>query len=640
MTFTHLLAPGRIGGLELRNRIVLPGMDTNHCDDGVVTQAEIDHYAARSFGGCGLVITGASAISYPLGTTSRHQAALSDDRYLPGLAALADAIHAGGAKFCVQLVHHGKTSGVDTAEGRPLLVPSLPTDTLDLSALADSPIDELMKMATATQGKRPTYKVAHADDIAWVVDQFAQAADRVQRAGADAVEVHGAHGYLISTFLSRAYNTRDDEYGGSLENRARILVEVLGAVRAAVGSGCAILVRLNGCEFGIENGITIDETVATARLAEAAGADAIHVSANAANPFRDFTKGPLPDTVAAYRPMAAAVTAAVSIPVLAVGRLLPEIAEEMLANDECDFVSMGRQQLADPNLANKLASGRRESVRPCVNCYVCVEQNFFDASAICAVNVALGNESQAAAQTAPAAVARHVVVVGGGPAGLEAARIAATRGHRVTLLERSDALGGSTWFAARTGSPNQWLVDWLVHEVGEAGQGDDASVDVRLGCSAEVATIRALAPDVVVVATGAVGMPGPHDVPTDGTPPTDISVVGGDLIGLSIAQHLAGQGHAVVVHEPGKHIGAAMALPRRWTAVSAATGAGVRLVRESAGPPDHTGRVVVSNAQQPNTALAEQLRDAGFEVHVIGDANGLGYLQGAMHSAHAVASAL
>ena len=634
MTFNHLLAPGRLGGIELRNRIVLPGMDTNHCDDGVVTQAEIDHYAARSAGGCGLVITGASAISYPLGATSRHQAALSDDRYLPGLTALTDAIHAGGAKFCAQLVHHGKTSGVDTAEGRPLLVPSVPTDKMDLSALADSPIDELMKMATATQGKSPTYKVADAVDIAWVVDQFAQAADRVKRAGADAVEVHGAHGYLISTFLSRAYNTRDDEYGGPLENRARILVEVLGAVRNAVGPDFPILVRLNGCEFGIEHGITIEETVATARIAEAAGADAIHVSANAANPFRDFTKGPLPDTVAAYRPMAAAVKAAVSIPVLAVGRLLPEIGEEMLANGECDFVSMGRQQLADPNLAEKLARGRRASIRPCVNCYVCVEQNFFDASAICAVNVALGNESQAAVPTAPAAPARHVLVVGGGPGGLEAARIAATRGHRVTLLERSDALGGSTWFAARTGSPNQWLVDWLVHEVGDAG------VDVRLGCAADVHVVRSLAPDVVVVATGALGMPCPTDVPVDGAPATDISVVGGDLIGLSIAQHLAGQGHAVTVHEPGKHLGSAMALPRRWTAVFAAGGAGVRLVRESAGPDESTGRVIVTNAQQPNTELADELRRAGFEVHVVGDANGLGYLQGAMHSAHAVASAL
>lgn len=492
--FKRLLSPGTIGGLTLPNRVVLPGMDMNHCDDGVITADEIAHYAARAAGGCGLLITGAAAVAWPRGATSRKQPALSDDRFLPGLTHLADAIHVNGARLCVQLVHHGKVASVDTAEDRPQLVPSVPPSRMDLSALVDNPMAELIKLTAATQGKAATYQVATTDDIAWVVGAFADAAARVQAAGADAVEIHGAHGYLINTFLSRAYNQRTDEYGGSLENRARILVEVIAAVRAVVGEGFPILVRLNGCEYGLDDGITIDETVETARIAEAAGADAVHISAQAANPFRDFTLGPLPAVIGQYREMAAAVKRGVSIPVIAVGRLLPELAEEMLAAGDCDFVAMGRQQLADPRLVEKLATGRRASVRPCINCYVCVEQNFFDAPPLCAVNPALGNED--AATLHPAEHPRHIVVVGAGPAGLETARIANERGHRVTVLEAHASIGGSTWFATRTGSANAQLVDWLANEVGTA------DIAIHLGEAATAGHIVSLRPDAVVIATG------------------------------------------------------------------------------------------------------------------------------------------
>lgn len=627
--------------MNLRNRIVLPGMDMNHCHEGEMTTREIEHYAARAAGGCALVTTGASAIAWPVGSASWREAGLGDDRYLPGLTRLADAVHAGGAMLSVQLVHHGKVAGVDTAEGRPLLVPSVPPEVTDLSALADSPMDELMKLATATRGKQATYRVATTDDIAWVVDKFADAAGRVRAAGADAVEIHGAHGYIINTFLSRAFNQRNDEYGGSLENRCRLMVEVIQAVRARVGDSMAISLRLNGCEYGLDDGITIDETVATARIAEAAGIDVVSISAQAGNPFRDFTLGPLPATVGQYRSMAAAVKAAVGIPVIAVGRLLPEVGEEMLADGECDFVAMGRQQLADPQLANKLAAGRRRSIRPCINCYVCVEQNFFDASPVCAVNPALGNESATAAATEPTPTPRHVVVVGAGPAGLETARIASTRGHRVTIVERNDSVGGSTWFAGLSGSANQMLVDWFADEIERAG------VDVRLGTEATVEAIIALQPDVVVLATGQCLAPGAQEVVTaladPSAPPSTVVVVGGDLIGLSIASFLADHGHSVTVLEPGQHFGLAMAMPRRWTAVYEAGRKGVTMVREAditdIGPDvDHV--ITTLLPEVADNPLLDALSGAGIECHVIGDAAGVGYIQGAMYSAHAVATAL
>ena len=708
--FATLLSPATIGALTLPNRVILPAMDMNHCDEGVITAAEVEHYAARAAGGCAMVITGASAVSWPLGATTRKQPGLSDDRFLPGLRALAAGVHAGGGLLCVQLVHHGKVASVDSADGRPQLVPNPPPGHMDLSSLVDNPIEELMGLASASQGKPATYRSATADDLLWVTSQFADAAARVQAAGGDAVEIHGAHGYLISTFLSAAYNLRTDGYGGSLENRSRLLVEVIRAVRDRVGVGFPILVRLNGCEYGIDGGITPDETAATAQLAEAAGADAIHVSANAVNPFRDFTLGPLPAEVGQYRAMTATVKRAVGIPVIAVGRLLPEVAEEMLVAGECDFVSMGRQQLADAELVHKLATGQRGSIRPCINCYVCVEQNFFEAAPRCAVNPSLGNESATAAQIRPATTRQHVVVVGGGPGGMETARIAAQRGHRVTLLDRSDRLGGTMWFSQLTTPANEQLVEWLTHEVARNG------VDVRLGTSATVQSISALQPDVVVVATGAkrgrLTVPGGdlghvrsgdemralitgdssggeatgkrslldraalavgRTLRITKSPETmrslsrrwmpigkHVVIVGGGLVGLELAEFLAERERTVTVLEPGPHMGLPMAMPRRWAAVARASGHGVTLVRTAhvseitvaavrytvsgAEPGESTAveadDVIIASEVHSDTTLADQLRAAGLTVHVVGDAGTVGYIEGAMYTAHAVATAL
>ncbi|MFM8381550.1 MAG: FAD-dependent oxidoreductase, partial [Actinomycetota bacterium] len=611
--FSHLLAPGRIAGLDLSNRVFLPAMDMNLCDEGEISDGEIAHYRARAAGGTAMVITGTGAVAWPVGATSRHQPAFSDDKYIPGLRRLADAVHAAGGKLCMQLCHHGKTASVDTAEGRPQLVPSLLEGSLDMSALRDNTMDELMALATATQGKKATYKVADEDDLAWVVDQFAQAARRVKSAGVDAIEIHAAHGYLLSTFLSRGYNRRTDRWGGSLENRARLTCEVVRAVKAEVGLDYPVLVRVNGHEFGLVDGLTAGETARAAALIEEAGADAIHVSGNAHNPFADFTEGPLPSQVAQYREMARTVKQHVTIPVVAVGRVLPEVADEMLAAGDCDFVSMGRQLLADPELVNKIRAGRHRSVRPCINCYVCVEQNFFDGTPKCAVNPALGHETRAVLP--PLGSVRRVTIVGAGPAGLEAARVLAERGAAVTVIDKADRLGGTVWFSQLTTPANAQLVDWLSHEIERLG------VTVRLGETATAATISATRPDAVIVATGAKrgrpDVPGadlPHVLTGDtlrglivGDPTTDTSslrpwarrivragrtlkvlndadrirtlskgwmpvgkrvvVVGGGLVGLELAEFLAERRRTVTVLEAGKHLGLPMAMPRRWTAV-------------------------------------------------------------------------
>src|SRR5699024_9046205 len=308
--------------MALDNRVVLPAMDMNLCVDGEIEPGDVAHFAARARGGTGLIITGCCSVAYPVGSTSMKEPGLSEDRFIPGLKELADGVHAAGSKLCVQMVHHGKVARIDTISDRPLLVPSEPSGGPDMGALIDNTPEELQKMAAVAEGKQPSFHPADADDIAWLIDKFASAAGRVREAGADAVEIHCAHGYVLGAFLSRADNKRTDDYGGSLENRARLACEAIAAVKAAVGEDLEVIMRGAGTECGAHDGLDTAEAVAASRLFEAAGADAIHVTGWARNPFANFTDGPLPDQVGAYVGFAEAVKQAVSIPVIAVGRML------------------------------------------------------------------------------------------------------------------------------------------------------------------------------------------------------------------------------------------------------------------------------------------------------------------------------
>ncbi|MQY18063.1 NAD(P)/FAD-dependent oxidoreductase [Nocardia macrotermitis] len=699
-TFPHLLAPGTIGPVTVPNRVVLPAMDMNLCEDGEIEQADIDHFVARAAGGTGLIITGCCAVAYPIGCASTKEPGLSEDRFIPGLRALADAVHDAGSKLCVQMTHHGKIARIDTVAGRPLLVPSIPTGSADLSALGDNTSGEMRKMAAVTGGKQATYREATRDDIDWLVRCFAEAAGRVRAAGADAVEIHCAHGYILGAFLSRADNRRTDEYGGALANRARLAVEVIRAVKAEVGDSLAILVRIAGREFGEDDALTTEEAVQASALFEAAGADAIHVTGWGRNPFSNFTDGPLPDRVGAYTELAGEVKKAVSIPVITVGRVLPEVGEQVIAAGTADFAAMGRQLLADPELVNKLAAGTPENVRPCINCYVCVQENFWDDTPICAVNPALGNEKLL--PLTPAPTAKHVVIVGAGPGGLEVARIAAERGHRITLLDKTDRLGGTLWFSSLTTPDNQRLLDWLKVQVGQL------DIDIRLNTEASATSIAALHPDVVVVATGAVrgrpDVPGsdlPHVHTGDtlralmtgsgdvsavplplraiaklgklsgitGSPAAirtvtrkflpmgrNVVVIGGSLVGLELSEFLAERGRNVTLLEEGQQLGVPMAMPRRWTAVRHAGEHGVRIHRHATvqritkqhvefrvtdetmtAPAD---MVVVASGVSARAPLTDALAGVVPEVHVVGDAAEVDYIQGAMHSAWKVAAEL
>lgn len=614
MSYKNILAPGRIGPMELRNRIIMAPMGSNFAEsDGSCGERIQAYYEARAAGGAGLLIMGVCAVAFPAGTAEPYQVGVSDDRFIPGLSQLAARVHKHGAKIAMQLQHAGKTATRDLAEGRDLWVPSMPPP-LKTDMMAALTPEELGSFISGAKGRgRPTIRVMDQADIAQMVEWFASAAERAQRAGFDGVEIHAAHSYIIAGFLSPYYNKREDDYGGSLENRARLMLEVLREVRARTGASFGVWLRLDAEELHTEGGITLDECKAFARMAETAGADAVSISAYATiKSGVAFTEAPLVQQPAGFLHWADEVKQQLTIPVIAVGRLEPEVADKAIAGGQCDFVAMARKMLADPELPNKLMRNDAAAIRPCIYCYVCVSQIFVNERVKCAVNPFTGNEYQKV--ILPAETGRHLVVVGGGPAGLEAARLGALRGMRVTLIERSNRLGGTLFFAALAYPENGKLLDNLIHQVGQL------AIDVRLNTEATPQLLRELEADQVLVASGALraapAIPGADAKHvwsgdelrrlmtgdradeiarnklsltqramlkagslTGATNSTDalkqlsklwmplgkqVVIIGGGLVGLELAEFLVERGRRVSVLEPGQNLGRELSIVRRW----------------------------------------------------------------------------
>ncbi len=530
----NLMEPFRLGPVSLKNRLVFAPITTQYADEqGRVTKQLKAHYEARARGGAGLIIVEATYVE-PVGQVFVNQLGIHHDHLVSGLSELAGIIKKHGCVPAIQL-HHGGRMAKSSLTGMQPVAPS---------AIAH-PAGEMPRELSQ-------------EEIRDTIDAFVTAAARAREAGFVAAELHGAHGYLIDQFLSGAANRRTDAYGGSIDNRARFLDEILQRTVTVMGPGFPVWVRMNGREYGVEGGTTLDEALQIARVAERAGSGAIHVSA-----YGPST--PTNRTTAVFKPaviadLAAAMKRTLSIPVMAVGRITPAAAEEMIAAGSADLIVMGKALLADASLPTKVASGRENRIVPCIVCMHCRDSLLVqDTVGIrCQVNPRLGRDEEAEAPET--AKPRRVLVVGGGPAGIVAALNAAERGHLVTLWEKSTAFGGQLSQAAVAPHKDRIraYAKYLENELIRTG------VNVELEREASVESVIEEHPGVVILATGPrqtiPDVPGidkvaaiPAGAVLDGSARVGkkVVIVGGELVGCEVAEYLAELGKSVVVTRRG-----------------------------------------------------------------------------------------
>lgn len=621
--FEHLLSPGSLGPLALPNRLAMSPMGVNLAGDDLVAWFE-----ARARGGAGLIIVGSVSVAHPAGSFDERQPTLATDVDAAELERTVAAVHRHGGAVAAQLVHAGSQALLDIAHGRPLLVPSRkrPPQPDELSTMM-TPDEIGRSMAPfSAPGARLAVHEATDDDLALVIERFADAARRAVAAGFDGIELHAGHGYLIHSFLTPFSNHRTDGWGGDAAGRATLLVEVVRAVRAAVPAGFPVWARIGADERHRQPAQHLDDALVAMALGVDAGLDALHVTAYA-EPMvaTGITDGHTPHVPGALLPLAARVKAELHVPIIAMGRLTPEAAEAALAAGQADVIAMGRPLIADPDLPRKLAAGRRDWIRPCAYQYRCIGAIFTNDPVSCSVNPDAGHEAALTDGSASAALPpRSIVVAGGGPAGLEAARRLAERGHHVVLHEATARLGGMLRLAERADPDLLGLADWL-----EAAA-RDAGVDVR--CSSPVDGSALAGADLLIWAAGA-SWP-IDDLPTGSGP---LAVVGDSKAAVSAAKWAAEQGRPTTLLAPGQVLAPELGLPGRFRLVHDAREAGVVV---------HLGADVdIATVGEPYDArrgdpvpLPSEV-PIGIETHVIGDASGTAGLAAALAAARTIAAA-
>ncbi len=619
--FQVLFEPGLIGTMTLKNRLIMPPISTNLAgEDGTVTDELIFHYAERAKGGVGLITVENVCIDHPLGRHGAAQPRIDDDAFIPGLRRLTDAVHEAGALIAVELTHPGMNADLRFTEGQTPIAPSA--------------------VPRSKDGLIP--RTLSREEVMDVVGKYAEAARRAKRAGFDAVELQACHGLLINQFLSPLTNRRQDDYGGNRENRLRFLLEIVEGIKLYLGD-FPVMVRLVAEDL-LEGGITLEDGQWFAHRLEEAGADAIHPDFGMGGKEKRLEPMPYPQGWRAY--LAEGIKRAVNIPVIAVGVIRePEVAEGILQAGKADFVALGRALIADPEWPTKALAGEEKSVRKCIGCNECVvARHVEDAPLRCTLNPAVGKGSDFS-RIGQAKVRKRVLVIGGGPAGMEAARVAALRGHQVALYEKENRLGGALNIASVPPGKEKldWVMEYYAHELPRLG------VELHLGEMVDAGMVRALRPDVVIIATGS--EPAVPDVPGVDGPNVvvaqtllaermrfageRIAVIGGGMLGLETAEYLAVQGNAVTILKRYKTIGHRLEplyrdyLLRKLreegveiiteVEVEEITGSGVVVRNEQRRrkliPAD---RVVMARGARPLAKLAQELED--LHPVVIGDA--------------------
>jgi len=705
VSYERLLEPGMIGAVKTRNRIVKTGasMCYWHSDDVHMSEKALAYYGALARGGVGLLIVEAPVVDWPSGTRWKERFRADDDRYIVGLSELAAAIHAHGCPTFIQLGHDGPWQS-------PLFAPPAEGAVEPIGA---SPVN-LDTMLDFHRDKPRPLTIAELEKI---TEKFAEAGRRAWQAGFDGVDINAASSHLLHNFLSPFWNRREDAYGGTLENRARLITDVVRAIKQRTGPEFAVSVLMNGIELGRAIGIddarclSHDEAKAAATLIQAAGADALQVrnhwlGYHVGGFFPDYffyPESPVPETrfppeyhwqlqgAAANLHLVESMKRELSIPVILVGKMDPDLGERYLREGKADFIAMTRRLQSDPELPNKLAAGRPQDIAPCTACGTCIDQSIGMARR-CRINAAMGTLHYTILK---AADRKKVVVVGGGPGGMEAARVAALRGHDVTLYERSAKLGGLMPLAALIKGIEledlPGMIAWYERQLKQLG------VRVKTGTEVGAAAVAAAQPDVVIVATGGrltvppvTGVGGPNVLTTPELHKRvkpflgrlgpnklgrlthyflpagrSVVVIGGGFHGCEVAEFLAKRGREVTIIEESDFIGEGMLdfrldLLLDWferkrvrlvtgarhiaitsEGVSFAVGDGERDGDRQTIPAD---TVIPTSPLAPDSTLADDLAvslaGTGATIHLVGDCGSPGMIVDAVAAGYSVARSL
>ncbi|NIO05608.1 MAG: FAD-dependent oxidoreductase, partial [Proteobacteria bacterium] len=513
---------------------VMPALGTMFGTEyGGITQRYIDFLVERARGGVGLIITGNCCVDWPRGKVGGNPFRLDEEKFISGFNELAESVKFHGATIAVQLQFSGRLTSLSATEG---LHPVAPSET-----------------PPSPGGERP--HTLSPEEIHEIIRKFAKAALLAKHAGIDAVELHGAHGYLIGQFLSPFTNKRTDAYGGSREARARFGVELVMAVRAAVGSGYPIIYRMSADER-IEGGLELNESQWFASRLEEAGVDAFHVTSGIYESRRWMFPG-VGMEHGCNVSLAGGIKEAVSVPVIAVGKINdPLMAEEILQQGQADMVAMGRALIADPELPNKAKEGRMDEIRPCIFCNECIGRLYENWRVRCSVNPYVSEEGKPKAP--PPEKKKRVLIIGGGPAGLMAANVAASRGHEVVLCEKNPDLGGRLHPASQPAFKTDIkpFINYLVRLTVKTG----VTVEAKTCVTDEWLKGRRF--DAIIVATGALAASpkfvnnsgrelfSPEEVLMDQLAMGErVAVIGAGRVGCEVAEFLAEQGKKVTIAE-------------------------------------------------------------------------------------------
>lgn len=531
LQFKRLFEPINIGPMTVKNRFVMSPMGTVFSRDvNEAHERRLAYYEARAKGGVGMIIVEASAVDSNAvmlpGMICNY-----DDEFLPLLKRYADTVKKHGAKAVIQLAHGGGAVSSFISGKTPV---------------APSPI-----------APRPGGEIPHEltiPEIKEIVKRFGEAALRAKKAGFDGVELHGAHAYLFVQFFTPAFNKRTDEYGGSLENRARFYLEVFRSIRDKVGPDFPVWSRINARHFNLEDGITLDDSKKLVKMMEEVGASAVNVSCYGIGKDNFINCTSTPGGLA-Y--LAEAIKKETNLPVIAIGMMTPEAGERVLEEGKADLIAFARGFLCDPEIPNKAKAGKTEDIVPCIACFRCLQEMIFKLNPLmCSVNASLGREKEC--EIKPAEKKKKVMVVGSGPAGIEASRVAALRGHDVTLYEIEKELGGQIRQASIPPGKERFKVylEYLRTQAKKHG------IQVQVGINVTADLVEKEKPDAVVIATGGIpflpeisGMDMSRTVTAGdvllGKVKTGekVLIIGGGLVGCETAHHLMDKGKKITITE-------------------------------------------------------------------------------------------